>query len=340
MRTLSFVVILRTFRTLIIIITILTAQALAGNLLHTTIAEGKNIQDAQALVPQKPACDFDGDNKTDYAVVRNPNGTLAWYIQRSALGFLGQSFGINGSDTLVPGDYDGDSKWDIAVWRSGTFYILQSMTGTLRVVPFGTAGDDPRVTQDFDGDLKADPAVTRNVGGALTWYILRSTLGFTSVTFGNATTDTNIRGDWDGDGKADQAIYRFSGGSPANTFFVLRSSDGGIQAATFGITASDNKVPADFDGDGKTDYAVFRWTTGVWYWLRSSDGGFRSLSFGSATGVDFPVVGDYDGDGITDQAVWRTTTGVFYVNRSMLGFVSFPFGVNQDVPPAYSLQSR
>ncbi|MBV9957571.1 MAG: VCBS repeat-containing protein, partial [Acidobacteria bacterium] len=269
---------------------------------------------------QRAVLDFDGDNKTDYAVVRNVGGTINWYLQNSTTGFAGQPWGANGDD-FVPGDYDGDLKWDIAVWRAGTFYILKSSNGTLQTTSFGTTGDDPRISQDFDGDGKCDPAVTRNVGGSLTWYILRSTAGFTSVPFGNGATDVSTRGDFDGDGKADIAIYRSGAGTPANTFYVLRSSDGGVQGQSFGNFNTDYLTPGDFDGDGKTDYAVWRGvgsgTSGTWYWLNSSNGAFNSLNFGTGgtAGVgDQPVMGDYDGDGKTDQAVWRPT-GTFYVNR-------------------------
>ncbi len=296
---------------------------------------------------QPAVLDFDGDNKTDYVVARDTGGALTWYLQRSTAGFLGQAWGTAATDQLVPGDYDGDGKWDLAVWRPGSpanFYILQSATSTFLAVPFGQTGDDPRITQDFDGDHKADPAVTRNVGGTTTWYIQRSALGFTYALFGNATTDLAIRGDFDGDGKADVAVYRTGAGIPANTFFVMRSSDGGIQSQPFGVFTTDNIVPADFDGDGKTDYAVWRGasagSSGTWYWLQSSDGGFRALTFGVG-GLDRPVPGDFDGDGKTDQAVWRPgAPSTFYVNRSTAGFVGFAFGISGDSLPGYSLQVR
>jgi subtilisin-like proprotein convertase family protein len=284
--------------------------------------------------------DFDGDNKTDYAVVRDSGGTLDWYLQRSTAGFAALPWGTTG-DLLTPADYDGDGKYDIAVWRAGVFYILKSSDGTLQSAAFGQAGDYPRITQDFDGDGKADPAVTRNVSGSWVWYIQRSTAGFTAVPFGSFATDTPIRGDFDGDGKADVAVYRTDTGpgGQLNTFFVLRSSDGGVSSQTFGNFSTDFITPADFDGDGKTDYAVWRGKTGggnaAWYWLSSSDGSFYSLAFGLA-GSDFPAVGDYDGDGKADQAVWRPgSPGVFYVNGSTSGFVAFPFGNTGDAIPAF-----
>lgn len=309
-----------------------------------------DISDANFTIAAVPVAvrpdvlDFDGDDKTDLAVARNTGGSLNWYLLRSTAGFLGQSWGSNG-DFLVPADYDGDGKWDIAVWRPGSpanFYILQSQTGTLRVEPFGTTGDNPRATQDFDGDGRADPTVTRNVGGALVWHILRSSLGYTSVSFGNAATDANIRGDFDGDGKADVAIYRVNTGTPANTFYVLRSSTGTVVGQQFGNFTTDYILPADFDGDGKTDFAVYRFSgagTGNWYWLRSSDGAFAAVSFG--TGSDLPVPGDYDGDGRTDQAVWRSgAAGTFYLNRSTAGFTAIGFGTTGDTATGFDLQAR
>jgi hypothetical protein len=56
---------------------------------------------------------FDGDSKSDVSVFRPSNG--AWYLNQSANGFTGVSFGQNG-DRIVPADYDGDGKTDVAVF--------------------------------------------------------------------------------------------------------------------------------------------------------------------------------------------------------------------------------
>jgi hypothetical protein len=89
-----------------------------------------------------------------------------------------QQWGLSGSDTIAPGDYDGDAKSDFAVFRrtTGTWYILQSSNGQVRSELFGTNGDDA-VPGDYDGDGKNDVAVSRNAGGSLVWYILGSSNG-------------------------------------------------------------------------------------------------------------------------------------------------------------------
>jgi hypothetical protein len=75
--------------------------------------------------------DYDGDDRIDIAVYRPSTGV--WYIQPShhdcyALGgcpFVSVQWGQDG-DVPVPGDYDGDGRTDIAVWRpsNGMWWIL------------------------------------------------------------------------------------------------------------------------------------------------------------------------------------------------------------------------
>jgi hypothetical protein len=293
--------------------------------------------------PLRAPFDFDGDAKADYVVTRNTGGTLTWYIRRSTDGVLiTQPWGVN-TDTAVPGDYDNDGKYDVAIFRAGTFYVLQSSNSTLASYVWGSAGDDARISQDFDGDGKTDPAVTRNVGGTLTYYILKSTGGFSAISFGTAATDTPIRGDFDGDGKADIASYRATA-NPLNQFRILRSSDNALQTHGFGTPGVDYVVQGDFDGDQKTDFAVWRGKTvagdGGWYWVRSSNGALGSQAFGLA-GTDIPAPGDYDSDGKTDFVVWRTgANGTFYTLGSSAGFSGFNFGIAGDSVPASTLLTR
>ncbi len=303
-----------------------------------TVTQGTN------LTVRTPVFDFDGDGKTDYSALQAANGTMFWHNYQSANGYAPVNFGASGvsaSDFPIPADFDGDGKTDVAVFRpsTGAWYILRSSNGTIQTFQFGQEFDSPSMTQDFDGDNKADYAVTRYQNGNLFWYIYGSTSGFRAVQFGSAS-DKPIRGDYDGDGKADIAVYRRSHGSPANTFFIQKSSDNQVTARTFGVSTSDRVVPGDYDGDGKTDIAVWRATTGVWYYVKSSDGSFGSFQFGQAN--DLPTPGDYDGDGRTDFAVWRreasaNASGYFYVQRSTADFSAFGWGNSQMSILAYNI---
>ncbi|MDM7923545.1 MAG: hypothetical protein QUS14_14700, partial [Pyrinomonadaceae bacterium] len=97
---------------------------------------------------------YDGDGKTDVAVVREgatPEANLVWYIRRSSDGgLIAQSFGLTGSDLNTQNDYDGDGKTDLSVWRNtnGTFYTLRSSDGGLDVQQFGSPNDFPLATYD------------------------------------------------------------------------------------------------------------------------------------------------------------------------------------------------
>jgi hypothetical protein len=108
-----------------------------------------------------------------------------WYVLLSSTNYTTQAafqWGTSG-DSPVPGDYDGDGKTDIAVYRpsTGTWYILLSSTNYTTQVGYqwGASGDTP-VPGDFDGDGKTDIAVFRPSSG--TWYIVQSSTA-TSATF-------------------------------------------------------------------------------------------------------------------------------------------------------------
>jgi hypothetical protein len=130
--------------------------------------------------------DFDGDGMGDLSVYRPSDGT--WHFwQSSTNSYFAFPFGTS-TDTPVPADYNGDGRTDAAVFRATAdpnqpdFYILLSGPFTQSGASWGVPGDLP-VIGDYDGDGHADVSVFRP--STNTWYLLRSTAGFTSVAFGS-----------------------------------------------------------------------------------------------------------------------------------------------------------
>lgn len=227
--------------------------------------------------------DFDGDARSDFSTAQYSSQVI-WRILNTSTNTLQETQW--GSSTLgdffAAADYDGDGRSDIAVFRAGTWYIIESSTGTIRYGYFGQGGDVP-TPNDYDKDGKADLAVARSENGFRFWYRLNSSNGqFSGVQFG-LSSDAFFAGraDFDGDGAADISVVRNIGGQ--RNFYILRSSDSQFQAFQWGLSSDGVKL-ADYDGDGRTDLAVTRAENGgkTWYILQSSDGAVRYDYWGLA----------------------------------------------------------
>lgn len=187
------------------------------------------------------AADYDADGKTDVAIWRPSNGT--WQIWQSSLGMrtiLWEEFdgapltSINipksSLDKPLVGDYDGDGKIDLAVWRAGspgTLYVNQSSSSQLLTISIGQTGDKP-VAADFDGNGVTEAIVYRPSSG--TWFLYDPFTGVSSNFVWGNPEDTPIPADYDGDGKADFTVYRPS----TRQWLRINSSNGATLDRVFG----------------------------------------------------------------------------------------------------------
>jgi Tol biopolymer transport system component len=273
--------------------------------------------------------DFDGDFKDDFAVYRagsTPTAQSYWDILRSGTNTpLSVQFG-SGEDRIVPADYNGDGKTDIAVFRpsNGSWYITTDFGINYTAIHWGTDGDIP-LPGDFDGDGKADIAVYRPSEGV--WYILRSSDGsFVGHQFGTST-DKPLLMDYDGDRKTDLAFLRTAGTD--YYWFILQSSNNTAVVPRFSIVG-DKAVPADYDGDGKSNLAVYRPETGKWIILNAA--GTGSVEYQWGVSGDLPAPGNFDADGLTDLTVFRPDTATWYVARSAGSPLFQEWGRGTDMP--------
>jgi hypothetical protein len=252
--------------------------------------------------------DYDGDQKTDFAVFDPTSATF--FVVESGGGRAAVQLG-NPASPLIPlvGDYDGDHKTDFAVFdpTSATFFVVGS-NGSRQAMQLGNAAH-PLVplTGDYDGDGKTDFAVFDPV--TATFYVAESSGGRQAMQLGNAADPLiPLTGDYLGDGKTDFAVF-----DPITATFFVASSAGARQAQQLG-NALNSLVPlvGSYDGSGRDDFAVFDPTTATFYAVDTA--GFASAEqLGNASNPLVPLVGDYFGDGKDDFAVFDPTTATFYV---------------------------
>ncbi|HEX8197260.1 MAG TPA: FG-GAP-like repeat-containing protein [Pyrinomonadaceae bacterium] len=268
--------------------------------------------------------DFDGDDVTDIAVVRD---SVFFYALRSSEGFETRASGSVVATRFIPEDYTGDRRSEYMSWLNniGTSseFIYQISPGNYSRFRWGWSDFDIPVGGDYDGDGKTDYAVFRAFGDRY-WYILQSSNNQLLAINWGLIEDKPVPADYDYDGITDIAVYRPSQG----IWYIRRSSDAGLMSVRWG-NASDIPLTGDFDGDGRADFVVYRPSEGTWYLLQTT-AGFRAVRFGLEN--DFPTPGDYDGDGRHDVAVFRQ--GIWYILGSTRGFYGVQWGVPSDIPVA------
>jgi hypothetical protein len=198
--------------------------------------------------------DYDGDGKADPAVYRCPSfppGGQCFYFYQGSNNNPGGvityvPWGNNAPSDLFPnrGDFDGDGKLDFCVQRvnpsqagQGQFVLLRSSDQGVEYINWDTSSA-LIVPGDYDGDGKSDIMTVRVVSSNLIWS-LKTRTGVESYTQWGRTiagfTEFIAQSDYDGDGKTDIAIYRRDNANPDNTYYwIIRSSDGGIQTFEWG----------------------------------------------------------------------------------------------------------
>jgi len=224
-------------------------------------------------------------------VFRPSNGAL-YLKNEDTIGLADYTFtyGMAG-DYPIAGDWNGDGKDTIGIYRNGVFYLRNSNTAGYADLsfPFGSPGDQP-VAGDWNGDGKDTIGVYRS--STFTFYLRNSNSAVPpDMVFSlGMPGDIGIAGDWNGDGKDTTGVFRPSNG----VIYLKNTNQTGYAdvALNYGLPG-DKPVIGDWDHDGIDTIGVYRGST---FYLRNSNTiGYADIWFPFGMKGDMPISGNWDG---------------------------------------------
>ncbi len=279
--------------------------------------------------------DYDADGRSDIIVTRKVDGLWHWYFRLATGEQIGPvPFGLasdDDSDTILPGDFDGDGDYNLNVVRDAdgflSWYSLENDGSTSQTL-WGLTGDTP-ITGFFGGAGENERVAVREVGGALVWYI--QNVAPDGISWGLAG-DTPYAADIDGDGVDELIVLRNQGGFL--TWFIRNLSGSFTDTVSWGLDGDTALYPSDFNGDGRADIAVSRAQNGfnvIYIRYSGVDNLTQTVVFGLDS--DVPYIGNFTQGTLAELAVKRAADGftTHFVRFAQDGtVVSVPFGLDTD----------
>ncbi|MBF0557905.1 MAG: Ig-like domain-containing protein [Nitrospirae bacterium] len=264
-------------------------------------------------------------------------------------------FGWESDDVPVVGDWNGDGRAKIGVYRNGAWYLDYPGTGSWvgcgapsdptkdACFSFGWTGGTP-VVGDWNGNGKSKIGVYGNGTWLLDYPGTGSWIGCGAPSdtskdacfygFGWLSIDVPVVGDWSGSGKTNIGIYR--SGSwyldyPGTGSWIGcgAPSDATKDACFYGFGWNSTDVPVvgDWSGNGKTKIGIYR-SSGSWYldypgtgsWIgcgAPSDTTKNACFYGFGWSGAVPIVGSWKGKSSGGNSASLVSIAVTPANSSL-----------------------
>jgi len=224
--------------------------------------------------------DFDGDGKTDLAVVNELSNTVSLFKNTSTVGSISFTNKVDFSTGYYPmsiaiSDIDGDGKPDLAIANSNasnqgtnSISVLRNTSSSATIsfaskIDFVTGSSAFNISiGDLDADGKVDIAVANSGSASISVFKNKSTVGTislaTRIDFTTGGTPENVSiADIDGDGKLDLAVANEGSASISVFKNTSTSSISFASKVDFATSVGPMSIAInDIDGDNKPDFLV------------------------------------------------------------------------------------
>jgi hypothetical protein len=299
---------------------------------------GINLDETHAVA----AADFDGDNDFDVVATDYVDGSIYWYENDGAGGFVTHLLDGNLLGAYPVGvadvDLDGDSDVLAAGYLANTVVWYESDgNGAFARHDVDTAapGAHSVVTGDMDDDGDVDLLTTNQDDGSVAWYENLGGENFTQhLIDGDASGAKRAEfADVDGDGDLDVFSAAFH-----DDEIAWHENDGNENFTKWSIdTTADGAYfvdPADIDGDGDMDVlSASQLDNTIALYVNDGGGGFTTQIIDSGAGGARSVLAvDLDGDGDVDvlASAVNDDTVARYMNDGNGGFTKLAIDTAAD----------
>jgi hypothetical protein len=256
--------------------------------------------------------DVNSDGHLDLAVANLNSNTVSVLLGNGNGSFQAQqAFGnvVLGPRKVIPADFNGDGKPDLAVVESTNVVsvLLGNGNGTFqKPQAFATFGPEgSMVSADFNGDGKPDIALANYSSSTVSVFLGNGNGTFQSqISFALAFHPAAlVQGDVNGDRRPD-LVVGYEGGRSVS--LCLGNGNGTFQAPATEATGSDPRALTlgDIDGDGQLDLVTVNLSS-LSVLLGNGNGTFQAQTTLAVTRANagVPVLGDVNGDGKPDLTV-------------------------------------